>query len=929
MAKLLNYDTQAEEDVPEADVTAAVASGRYALPSGEVPVIFPDGSAGTVPSEKAAEAFRQGYRLETSHEQTLRDAGESPGTAFAAGAARGASFGLSDLALTKTGLTSPERLSALKEANPLASPAGEIAGTVLPMLIPGGQATAAGAAARLGGAAERVGAKLLGKGLAGRVGAKALGGAVEGGLFGMGAAVTESALDDSELTAEKLLSGAGVGAMIGGLGGGGVELAGAGLKAAGRKLIGKGADEAGALVGEAAPATQAGSFAEDVAKEAPSTLADALAEARANPEGAARKAKDALEGAANDHAGTLKKVAEALDLDFPTSEGWVLRDLDLKQREIKKLGMKELTEDAPRLLLDDARYAQAKTLKDKVALIRTKQEEAGLAMSDAVSRLDGVANKGERFNSTEVAARARKELLAPLESGPALNEPVIAALEKEIQKLEEGGGMTFSKAEALKRGYDPHLRWDSGAPGPVKDGLRKLRGMINGEIEAKAEEVAISRGDMGIFDNWKIAKKEYGAMAELGNLAEHRLAAKGGNRELSLTDNLWGSAGFVAGGGLNPIGLAMGAGAAVLNKWGRERLPHILALATDKLERGGGVAAVKKLLEDTPLLGTVANAFKKSVDAALAKSPQAFGSYTGILSNAAARGAADLFSAHAKLASESGEYGAIMAKAGFPLERPEENEGALRRAGGLTRVQQAVAQHDERITEVVDGFLRGRKGERTEGKKLKESRETFERRAAELARLASDPQALADRFRISSQLSLAAPGVAAAASATLGRAITFLHEKAPKSPHAPNMPALAVPWKPTDAELGTWEKYMRAVERPTTVLEDLQRGTVSKEAVEALQVVYPKLHDDLKQKMIERMGNLEGRLPFRQRQALSALFGPEFDGPSPAARAVLQQAHKAAVAQEAAKSRAPMPSAATRSATSLATQTQRLEGRGG
>jgi hypothetical protein len=103
MAQALNYDTGQVEDLPEEALTSAVAQGTHGLPKGDVPVISPDGTPGTVPAEKAAAAFKAGYRLETAKEGGLREAGEHPGLAFAAGAGRGATFGLSDLALKATG----------------------------------------------------------------------------------------------------------------------------------------------------------------------------------------------------------------------------------------------------------------------------------------------------------------------------------------------------------------------------------------------------------------------------------------------------------------------------------------------------------------------------------------------------------------------------------------------------------------------------------------------------------------------------------------------------------------------------------------------------------------------------------------------------------------------------------------------------------
>lgn len=54
----------------------------------------------------------------------------------------------------------------------------------------------------------------------GRLAQKTVGGAAVGALYGAGNAVSESALGDTQLTAEKLITGAGLGALLGGAGGG-------------------------------------------------------------------------------------------------------------------------------------------------------------------------------------------------------------------------------------------------------------------------------------------------------------------------------------------------------------------------------------------------------------------------------------------------------------------------------------------------------------------------------------------------------------------------------------------------------------------------------------------------------------------------------------------------------------------------------------
>lgn len=135
------------------------------------------------------------------------------------GALDSATLGLSNVALTKSGLMKPETLQALKD-NALSYGAGEIGG----MFAPSGAAGLVGKAgkATYGGLkalqvmkdAEKVGGAA--KHLA-NIGAFAAGSAVEGALFaGVQGSLNEYALGDPDLNAEKILSNFGHGALIGG-----------------------------------------------------------------------------------------------------------------------------------------------------------------------------------------------------------------------------------------------------------------------------------------------------------------------------------------------------------------------------------------------------------------------------------------------------------------------------------------------------------------------------------------------------------------------------------------------------------------------------------------------------------------------------------------------------------------------------------------
>jgi len=272
---LWDQEQQKVVKVDDGTVQESIASGKYLPFKGKMHVLAPDGTPGTIDAQDALYAFQNGYTFETSQMQAYRQLKEEHGdgmTAFLAGAARGLTLGGSDILLSPhtmpagpTGSADEqirrhqeakeraEILQMLKEEHPGKSVVGEVAGMVVPTLLTGGSglgargaaaaatpAAGAGAAGRL---VERGAARMLTKaGLdatkpVGRIVGRSLstgaGGAAEGSLFGVGQMASEHALagtDGTKMTAEELLAGAGLGAVLGGAAGG---IFGGGLQTAG------------------------------------------------------------------------------------------------------------------------------------------------------------------------------------------------------------------------------------------------------------------------------------------------------------------------------------------------------------------------------------------------------------------------------------------------------------------------------------------------------------------------------------------------------------------------------------------------------------------------------------------------------------------------------------------------------------------------
>lgn len=245
---LVNSKTNSVESVPYDNAQQALTSGSHNLQTGQtVNVINPEGNLVSLPSEQVPEALQSGYNMPTQAHVTEHNNqqkyGEGLGNeakAAAASAARTATFGLSDVALTTPHLLSPltpaiatpDSLKQLQERNPVSDVVGSIAGVAGSLAMP--VATPISAAAKIGEAATEAArpiAASIARSLAtpetspivarilesaSGVAAKTLGSSVEGSIYGLGNAVSENALGDADLNAENVLHNVGYGALFGG-----------------------------------------------------------------------------------------------------------------------------------------------------------------------------------------------------------------------------------------------------------------------------------------------------------------------------------------------------------------------------------------------------------------------------------------------------------------------------------------------------------------------------------------------------------------------------------------------------------------------------------------------------------------------------------------------------------------------------------------
>lgn len=206
MPQLVDPSTGTLHDVADADAAGALAAGWH------------------------PETISDADRLSTGAANELNYGGAAGVVKSGlAGLVRGATLGGSDVAARVLGGEDTARtLAGLQAQNPITSGVSEFAGALAPAVLSGGTATPAGVAASIGRKVT-AGAAREGAGLIERTAAHAVGAAAEGSLYGGGAYLSQTALENKPLSAEGFVGAMGKGALFAAPIGGGFSLAGEGL----------------------------------------------------------------------------------------------------------------------------------------------------------------------------------------------------------------------------------------------------------------------------------------------------------------------------------------------------------------------------------------------------------------------------------------------------------------------------------------------------------------------------------------------------------------------------------------------------------------------------------------------------------------------------------------------------------------------------
>ena len=146
--------------------------------------------------------------------------------------------------------------------------------------------------------------------------------------------------------------------------------------------------------------------------------------------------------------------------------------------------------------------------------------------------------------------------------------------------------------------------------------------------------------------------------------------------------------------------------------------------------------------------------------------------------------------------------------------------------------------------------------------------------------LLENPEALQARVSafMGSGLRDVAPRTAEAVGGVATRALTFLASRAPKDRSVVNgAQPRTESREPSRQETMRFSRYVEAIDDPLIVVKGLRSGNVTREHVEAVREVYPRLYAVMQGRLAEEVSKLPKALPYPTRVALSVLFQTPLD----------------------------------------------------
>ncbi len=848
---------------------------------------------------------------------------DRPLAAGLAGAAKGATFGLSSQALTKSGLVSKETLAGLEKYNPTASTVGEVAGVVgsvflapevglVGLIGKGGMAAERGAAAIAARAlpeATTLGSKVL-QGVA----TKGLGGAVEGAFYGAGQSLHEEALGDPTLNAEKVLGNIGIAAMLGGGVGGLFGAVSPLIKSLSKEPVAAADDIATALKNKepGAPVTAL----DDIAAKVQKGAADGL-EPGVLPQKSILEASNAIipDSQFPVHKVQLESMSDPNIRDIykavkesNTAEGKILRDYESLQKTegvkmlddtIKKLSPEQLTPDP---------YKAGEQIGEALSGIYQAAKVADKEVFETIKRV----SPNLRVNSAELLESLQKTFpdsdfgnimqlkdggelaMKPWKSSLPISKEAYTAVREVVEGL-DGHSMTLEGLRNVRNSIGDKMTFDL-APRPKAElsSIKKnLMDLLEGTLQKEESALPVrdafkryaineSKREMlekvigGKLDDKQGILRQF-KPEQLGDKIFNNSATIQAVREaipVDVFDRLAGNylleqvAKFTDQGKFSSQRFAT---------WTKNNATELKMAFGDKpgvVDRLNAIADKLRILPDSAPLNPSGTAKALNLGQALDK--------ISSLSAQGGRLLKDPLSIPGKFLENLGER--MVEKSNLrQLEAVLASGAAAEAKAQKMGIVERMINNANKNIDTLSSRLFDTGKEVGKGVKKAVVPVTVPQMLKDVDKIKNDvtektgsPDQYVDTVSKATEgFHDVTPQIASGMQVSMATAAEFIKAKLPNTnPVSP----LSPPRVPSTAELFKFFRYYDVVENPFIVMNQVKDGTLTHESMEAMDAVYPRLLAELRIATFDKLSGIKDggvNLPFKTKMMLSAFLGKD------------------------------------------------------
>jgi hypothetical protein len=757
--------------------------------------------------------------------------------AGAAAVARGASFGLSDVALTQSGLVRPETLKSLEDAYPTTSLVGELAPIAASLIPTGGASLLAGGVKGVSAVGRKVaeatakklvqeGTKSTAKNVLGRATAAGLGAAVEGGFYGAGQFISDAALGDPNANAEKFFSQVGLSSLIGGGFGATFNIAGQGLKAAANnyKSVAKSAfSKINQLDDE---------VIDYVVKNN-----DKLDEIFAAPGSKEEKIRQSVVTSLDDYFSKYKQFSD----DFGTNFRDTITKLDTSNRSIPLKNVIEVL-DEQITSLTGASGLGAPSAKKAAASLGKYKDDLILAATQNSSNANLADDLLQQFKNFKGSKKEYKQLISKIASDPKqagklfLKPSDLVAISRSANEEAANLGLYSWRIDTKPGAF----QWSQ-----IGQKARSLLGDIDEssvikEWNKRYSNLATARSELkkfGFKGDLESLPKFEDKMVSLFSRGSKQ--AKDAKRWLKVIDE--------------DLGTNLVDSQDLLTAYDKLTSGKFAAIATGYSTLLPALSAVTGLSLGlpAPVIGA-ATLGAAALQAPILRRP--------IIKGATA--AAPIIDKGIALTTKAGQS---VPQALVPF--------IAAKSAGLAFVDGKVKKTNEETSGALKNYLNNPSQFKIETRAPK-TKETYLKTLEDYIELISDDvkfnEYMDEQFE---DLGLVYPSIIEPLKGKTKQSLSYLVDGAPKPVESASI--FDDPQEPSDQQIGEFKQRLEVVEDPRVVLKSLKNGTLSQNQVETLKEIYPVIYEGMRTAFIEDVSKVKSNLSYNEKLQMSLLFDVE------------------------------------------------------